>query len=206
MDMTKFARQSSSIILAAAVAASLMTAASAQTTQEILNYTGEGREAFLAAGAQEEGELVIYSAMIVDQALRPLAEAFMAKYPSINVTYWRGDSEDVSQRVLAEIRANNLVADVVEGTSVGASLVRAGVAEPFTTPMLDAIDEIYRDPDNMWVPTRLSYYCMAYNTDMVSEADVPKSYEELLDPRWNNQIAWRIGSESIFGRLPSRIS
>jgi iron(III) transport system substrate-binding protein len=168
----------------------------AMTTQEILNYMKPDREQVLMKGAQEEGELVVYSAMIVDQALKPLADAFMAKYPGIKLTYWRGDSEDIVQRVLAEVRAKNLVADVVEGTSLGESLVRAEVAEPFTSPMLEAYPESYRDPKGLWAATRVSYYCMAYNTELVSAADVPKTYEDLLDPKWKGKIAWRIGSES----------
>lgn len=168
----------------------------AQSEEEILNYSGADREAFLTQGAKTEGEMVFYSAMIVDQALRPLADAFMAKYPFVKVEYWRGDSEDIAQRVLTEVRSGNVVVDVVEGTSVAANLIRAGVSQKFTSPMLDAYPEAYRDPNHLWAATRISYYCMAYNTDKVAAADVPKTYQDLLDPKWKGQIAWRIGSES----------
>jgi ABC-type Fe3+ transport system substrate-binding protein len=168
----------------------------AQSQEEILHYTGADREKMLADGAAKEGELVVYSAMIVDQALQPLAEAFMKKYPSVTLTYWRGDSEDITQRVLAEERAKNVVVDVVEGTSVSENLIKAGVVQTFSSPMLDQYPESYRDPNHFWAATRVSYYCMAYNTDMVKAADLPKTYDDLLDPKWKGQMAWRIGSES----------
>lgn len=171
-------------------------AALAQSQEEILNYTGADRETFLVNGAKTEGALVLYSAMIVDQALRPLTEAFMAKYPGIKVEFWRGDSEDIAQRVLTEERSGNVVVDVVEGTSVAANLIKAGVMQKFTSPQLEEYPEAYRDPDHLWAATRISYYCMAYNTDKVKPEEVPKSYEDLLDPKWKGQIAWRIGSES----------
>ncbi|MBP1881979.1 ABC transporter substrate-binding protein [Sinorhizobium mexicanum] len=188
--------QSVSIVMAFPLLAGLGTPVFAQSQEEILHYAGADREKVLAEGAAKEGELVVYSAMIADQALQPLTDAFMKKYPSVTVTFWRGDSEDIAQRVLAEERANNVVVDVVEGTSVSENLIKAEAVQTFTSPMLDQYPDSYRDPNHLWAATRVSYYCMAYNTDMVNAADVPKSYEDLLDPKWQGQIAWRIGSES----------
>ena len=84
-----------------------------------LLYQGPDREQKLIDGAKREGQVVIYSAMIVNQALRPIAEKFSKKYPFLKLTYWRADSEDIMQKISAEVRANNVVADIVEGTGVG---------------------------------------------------------------------------------------
>jgi ABC-type Fe3+ transport system substrate-binding protein len=183
-------------VLAVGLSMSFGQSALALDTAEILNYVGADREQVLVEGAKKEGELVVYSAMIVDQALRPLTDAFMAKYPFETVTFWRGDSESLAQRVLAESRANNVVADVVEGTSVAAALTEADVVQKFTSPALDQYPAKLRDANNLWAATRLSYYCMAYNTDLVTAAEVPKTFDDLLDPKWKGKIAWRIGSES----------
>jgi iron(III) transport system substrate-binding protein len=59
-----------------------------------------------------------------------------------------------------------------------------------------AFPERYRDPNNLWAPTRLSYYSIAYNTKLVPPAKVPRSYADLLDPQWRGRIAWRIGSST----------
>jgi ABC-type Fe3+ transport system substrate-binding protein len=170
--------------------------ASAQAPDDIFKYIGSDRQQKLIEGARKEGQVAFYSALIVNQALRPIAEKFGKKYPFIKVTHWRADSEDIAQKVSAEVRANNVVGDVLEGTGVGEQAVQAGLLVPYTTPAIVAFPESYRDPTNMWTPTRLSYYSIAYNTRLVPENKVPKSYEDLLDPQWKGKIAWRIGSAS----------
>jgi ABC-type Fe3+ transport system substrate-binding protein len=170
--------------------------ASAQAPDDIFKYSGPDRQQKLIEGARKEGQVVFYSAMIVNQALRPITDKFGKKYPFIKMTHWRADSEDIAQKVSAEVRANNVVGDVLEGTGVGEQAVQAGLLVPYTTPAIVAFPESYRDPTNMWTPTRLSYYSIAYNTRLVPENKVPKTFEDLLDPQWKGKIAWRIGSAS----------
>jgi iron(III) transport system substrate-binding protein len=167
-----------------------------QTTDEILKYTGTDRDQKLLAGAKKEGQVVIYSAMIVNQALRPLVEGFMKKYPFLKATYWRADSEYLTTKIAAEVRANNVVADVLEGTGVGELVSEANLAQPYLTPMLEAYPQKYHDPDGLWTATRLSYYSIAYNTRLVAADKVPRTYEDLLDPQWRGKLAWRVGSSS----------
>src|SRR5437868_1598965 len=107
-----------SVKLSIAVVAMLVAAApvSAQETDNVLTYAGRDRTERLIAGAKREGQVTYYSAMIVNQALRPLTAAFQKKYPFIKMTFWRADSEDIQTRMSAEIRAKKLVVDVAEGT------------------------------------------------------------------------------------------
>src|SRR5215470_5227234 len=98
------------------------TVAHALTADEILNYTGTDRQKILEQGARKEGTLVIYSGMIVNQLLRPLTEAFEKKYPFIKTRYWRGDGNQVMVKVLAELQANALVADLVEGSGMSGAV------------------------------------------------------------------------------------
>ena len=128
--------------------------------------------------------------MIVNQALRPLTAAFQKKYPFIKMTHWRANSEDILTRVSAEMRANKLVADVIEGTGVGELAVRAGLAQPVWSPQLADIPEYMRDPRRLWAPTRMSYFGIAYNTRLVPAGTAPKTYEDLLDPKWKGKMAW----------------
>jgi ABC-type Fe3+ transport system substrate-binding protein len=184
--------------LSAVAMAAMMLAgpARAQTPQQILTYKGPDREQKLIEGAKKEGQVVIYAAMIVNQAMRPIAEKFGKKYPFVKLTYWRADSEDITAKVAAEVRANNVVADVVEGTGVGEQAVQANLLLPYYTPAINVYPEAYRDPNGMWTPTRLSYYSIAYNTKTVPADRAPKSYQDLLDPQWKGKMAWRIGSAS----------
>src|SRR5260370_40798053 len=105
-------------------------AARAQSPADGLLYQGPDREQKLIEGAKKEGQVVIYAAMIVNQAMRPIAEKFGKKYPFIKLTSWRADSEDIVQKASAEVRANNVVADVIEGTGAGQQAVEANVAKP----------------------------------------------------------------------------
>src|SRR6266850_1538598 len=92
------------------------------TTEEILNYKGPDRQKVLEDGARKEGTVVIYSGMIVNQLLRPLTEAFEKKYPFIRTRYWRGDANQIVVKVLAEIQANALMADIVEGSGLSSAV------------------------------------------------------------------------------------
>ena len=183
------------IVAALALAASLGAAAPAMA-QEILTNRDANREQLLLEGARKEGQVVLYSAAIVNQALRPMAEAFMKKYPFIKLTFWRGDTEEIIAKVSAEVRAKNLVADLVEGTGVGEIAVEAGLTVPFATPATDALPAMYRDPTGNWASTRVSYFGIAYNTKLTPADQAPKSYDDLLDPRWKGKLAWRIGTSS----------
>lgn len=185
------------VAVAALVASLVLPGVSrAQSAADILNYKGADRQKRLEEGAKKEGQVVLYSAMIVNQAQRPIAAAFMKKYPFIKMTYWRGDSEDIAAKLAAEVRADNVVADVVEGTGVGELVVEAKQAQPYYSPGIDGIPKTYHDPEGLWTPTRLSYYSIAYNTKLVPPNEVPKTYEDLLDPKWKGKLAWRIGSSS----------
>jgi iron(III) transport system substrate-binding protein len=178
------------LAIAIAIAGFLPAAASAQSGDGILTYKGPDRAQKLLAGAKKEGEVVFYSGMIVNQALRPIVTAFSKKYPFIKMTYWRGDSEDIITKVSTEMRGHNPVADVMEGTGIGDLAVRAGIAQPAWSPQLAGIPERLRDPRGLWAPTRMSYFSIAYNTNLVAARDVPKTYRDLLNPKWKGKMAW----------------
>ena len=170
-------------------------AAKAQA-QDILLSHAPDREQQILDGARKEGQVVLYSAMIVNQALRPLAEAFMKKYPFVKMTYWRGDTEEIIEKLSAEERANHPVADVAEGTGVGDLAVGAGLTQPYDTPLVEQLPERYHDPGKRWTYTRISYFSAAYNTKLIPSGTQPKSYDDLLDPRWRGKLAWRVGTAS----------
>jgi ABC-type Fe3+ transport system substrate-binding protein len=182
--------------LAAGAMALAAAAATTAAAQDILLSKAPDRAQTILDGARKEGQVALYSAMIVNQALRPLTDAFMKKYPFVKMTFWRGDTEEIVDKLSAEERANNVVADVVEGTGVGDLAVNAGLTQPYDTPMVAAMPARYRDPRGRWTYTRISYFSIAYNTRLVPPDQVPKSYDALLDPRWRGKLAWRVGTAS----------
>jgi iron(III) transport system substrate-binding protein len=171
------------------VAAALLfgTATRAQTLAELANYAGPDRTARLIAGAKKEGTVTLYSsATLQDQSA--IVGAFQAKY-GIKVQQWRGSSEDIRDRVLTEYAGGRFDADVAEtaGPSMEA-LFREQVLQPVTTPAAEALIPPARLPHHSWTATRLSIFVGAYNTRLVKTADVPKSYEDLRDPKWKGKL------------------
>src|ERR1700740_371463 len=81
-------------------------------------YRGPDREQRLLDDARREGEVTVYSSMIVDQALRPIVDGFEAKYPFVKTKYVRDDPPQQLQKLMAESHSGHMVADVVESTGL----------------------------------------------------------------------------------------
>ena len=144
----------------------------------------------LIAKAKQEGQLVYYTDLIVDQVVRPLVAAFEAKY-GIKVSYSRGDSQDNVLKILNEYRAGRVQADVFGLTSGLQVLVEAGAVKQFTTVNGSELPPQYRDPDRYWVSSHLYVLTPALNTDLVPASQRPKTYEDLLAPTWKDKIVWK---------------
>lgn len=178
-----------------ALAVSLSAGALAQNA-DILTYKGADRQQKLEEGAKREGTLMFYSALTVDQGLRAEVNAFQKKYPFVKTEFWRGTEIQISQKVMAEQRANNLQADVIESVGVAGTLSRANAIVPFETPFAEAIPARYRDPTKLSVASRLNFFGVSYNTKLTPPGTQPKTYDDLLDPKWKGKIAWREDSVS----------
>jgi ABC-type Fe3+ transport system substrate-binding protein len=170
-------------------------AAKAAPAGDMALYPGPDRAQRLEAAARREGKVVFYSGMIENQALRPIADAFRKKYPFIAVEYWRGDSRALVQKALSERRADRVGGDVLESTGGAAALMRAGAVSPFHSPAMADYPDKYLDRNGFWAASRLDYFGLAYNTRQVAAAEAPKSYDDLLLPKWRGAIAWRADSE-----------
>ena len=179
----------------AVVAAStfLMTAPTvAQTPPSphaaIYNYKGADRAARLQERGKAEGSVSLYTSMAPTE-IAPLAEAFEKK-TGIKVNVWRALSEGVAQRALSEARGKRHAMDVVEtnGPEVEA-LAREQVLAPFYSPFLTDLPAGSVPKHGMWAADRLNFFVVAYNTNKVKLADLPKTYEGFLDPKWKGRIA-----------------
>ena len=138
--------------------------------------------------AKREGAVNLYTSMqVVDS--RPLSEAFEKKY-GIKVNLWRASGEKVAQRVLSEARAGRNDVDVVETDGAQIEILhREKQLAPFDAPSMRDIPPDIVPAHRGYVPSRLTLYVMAYNTKRVPEAEVPKTYDDLLAPRWSGRFA-----------------
>jgi iron(III) transport system substrate-binding protein len=185
-----------------AIAGALATAPGNVSAQNAADnpamYHGPDREQRLLEGARKEGQVTVYSSMIVDQALRPLVEGFQKKYPFVKAQYVRDDPPQQLQKLMAEARAGRMVADVLESTGLEVPVRAANIDQPFWSPQIDAYAPERRDPQNFWAPTRFSYLGACYNTNLVKAADLPKSFDDYLDPKWKGKTVW---SGTVIGAM-----
>src|SRR5262249_18665480 len=120
---------------------------------------------------------------------------FEAKYPFIRVDAFKGDSPEVARRIIEEYKAGKYVADEID-LSIGGlgAMLKAGILQSFSSPELANIEADAIEPGKHWVVCDQSYISLGYNTKEVSEADVPKTYDDLLDPRWKGKMALSAGA------------
>jgi iron(III) transport system substrate-binding protein len=138
--------------------------------------------------AKKEGRVVVYGS-VVPQAMEDFNRGFEAKY-GIKVEYWRGDSTKVSERALTEWRAGKPGFDVVEGNR-GVQLImkQEGLFTKFVPPASEKFPAQVKEKDGLITPWRVLPISILYNTEMVKPADLPKSFDDLLQPKWANKIA-----------------
>jgi iron(III) transport system substrate-binding protein len=186
------------LALIVSAGATVALAQDASPSDNPATYRGTDREQRLVDGARKEGQVTVYSSMIVDQALRPLIDAFQTKYSFIKAQYVRDDPPQQLQKIMAESRAGRMVADVLESTGLEVPIRTADIDQPFWSPQIDAYDPGLLDPDNYWAPTRTSYLGACYNTNLVKPGEAPKSFADYLDPKWKGKIAW---SSTVAGAM-----
>jgi iron(III) transport system substrate-binding protein len=174
-------------LLRLATATLLAALATAVAAQQPATYEGADREARLIAGAKKEGELVMYTSGQADD-FNVLAKAFEQKY-GVKVSMWRAGSEKVLQRALAEARGGRFAVDVVETNGPELEMLqREGLAQAVKSPHLADIIPAARQPHGEWVGTRLNVYALAYNTKAVKRDELPRSYDDLAQPRWKGRL------------------
>ncbi|NDA47797.1 MAG: extracellular solute-binding protein [Alphaproteobacteria bacterium] len=144
----------------------------------------------LIAAAKKEGQVTWYTTQIVNQFVAPTAQYFEKKY-GIKVNYVRAETSQVILRVLNEARAGKLQADIVDGTGM-AALVKEGVVEKWLPESVKRLPKEYYDPAGYWTATNLYVRVAGYNTNLVKRGDEPKSYDDLLDPKWKGKMAWSV--------------
>src|SRR4249919_3357471 len=183
-----------SLLLAATLSAVLLNQISwAATVEEVAMLKSSDRQKILVEGAKKEGKLSFYTTLIVDQVVRPLKEAFEKEYPFVQVEFFRGNSDRIVQRLVSEYQAKRYAVDVVDGTTTTTLVRRAGYAQKFFSPHLAEYPADLKDAQGFWGVANLYFHTLGYNTKMVKPNEVPKNYEDLLNPRWKGQLFWSTG-------------
>lgn len=143
----------------------------------------------LIEAAKKEGTVTWATGLIVSQAARPIAAAFEEKY---GVKVELTNVDNLLLRMTNEARAGMPTIDIFDnaGNTI-AAMREADLIVPYASPEAARYRPEHKDPDNFWASCCLFYYAVAINTEMVKLEDEPKTYEDLLDPRWKDQMAWQ---------------
>jgi iron(III) transport system substrate-binding protein len=144
----------------------------------------------LIEAAKKEGKVVYYTSVDLPLAEK-VAKSFEAKYSGIDVRVERSGAERVFQRIGQEYGSNVHAVDVVNSSDAAHFIVwkRDGLLVPYVP---EDVAKFYpadhKDPDGMFASWRVWLSVIAYNTDLVKAADAPKSFADLLDPKWKGKI------------------
>jgi ABC-type Fe3+ transport system substrate-binding protein len=147
-------------------------------------------DAATVAAAKREGEVTWYSTQIINQLVRPVAAAFEKKYPGIRVRYIRANATEIAIKILNESRAGNPQSDVFDGTSTVVPLKREGYVLQWLPEAAKSFPALYRDPEGYWIASHIFINTPGYNTALVPKGGEPKTYQDLLDPKWRGKIVW----------------
>ena len=144
----------------------------------------------LIEAARKEGKVVFYSSMDLPVGEK-LGRAFEAKYPGIAVQIERSGSERLFQRVAQEFGSGIRAADIINSSDASHFITwkRDKWLAPFVTEdIAQHFLPEFRDPDGMSATSRIYLSSIAYNTSLVKPEDAPKSFADLLDPKWAGKM------------------
>ncbi len=184
-----------SLKLAAIAVAMLTTLAAgnfamAQTSEDLWKslekLPAAEREKKLLEGAKKEGEMVWYTNSGIENATRYI-QGFKKKYPSINANFWRSKTRQVTQRIVAEANAGKHLVDVIKpSTDLLPILLERNLIGKYDTPLRAIYPAHAKSP--FYTNMNYAFRVFAFNPRKVNAKDAPKSWDDLLQPRWKNEI------------------
>jgi len=165
------------------------TASKPATAAEIALYQGRDRDQVLVEGAKKEGQVLFYNS---NTWLSTVAQEFEKKYPFVKVSVWRSDSTNVVKRTVEEYASGRFLVDVVETTpEFMAALHRKGVFQEYYSPEMAAYSDDVKAKGKIgvyYLADRELYISLGFNTKLVSLVEAPKTYTDLLDPKWKGKM------------------
>jgi len=158
----------------------------------------------LIDGAKKEGALVWYMSASIEDA-KAILLAFSKKYPFIKTDFFRAGSARLFNRIMNEARAGKVLFDLVAVRGLEThQLVKAGLLQPYVSPESAAYPAGFKDAKGYWVDYFDAYNVIGYNTQLVARDQAPKSWEDLLDPKWKGKIALDEENFSWYGAMTQK--
>jgi iron(III) transport system substrate-binding protein len=152
------------------------------------------------AAAKKEGALTLYTT-IAEKDLPTLTKPFETKY-GVKVTVWRAGTSNILQRAVQETAAKKYDVDVIHiGAPEMEALAREQVLLPITSPVQNELQPGSVPAHRQWAATLLSVWVQAYNTKLIKKESLPRTYRDLLDPKWKGKLGVEGKDEDWFASV-----
>jgi len=147
------------------------------------------QDAARVEAAKKEGKVVWYTSLALPSAEK-VAKLFEAAYPGIKVEVHRTGSQRILQRVMQELQANIKNVDVVHTSDAGhyVLLKEKKLLARHTPAGVERFPAGFKDRDGYYYGLRATVNVIAYNTQKVTAAEAPKTWKDLLDPKWKGRM------------------
>jgi iron(III) transport system substrate-binding protein len=152
------------------------------------------------SSATHEGALTLYTT-IAEKDLPVLIQPFEARH-GIKVNVWRAGTDRVLQRTMSEAAAGRHDVDVIHfGSPEMEALAREKVLAPVDSPVHTDLQPGSVPAHKYWAATVLSVWVQAYNTKLLKPEELPKSYADLLDPKWKGKLGIEAKDQDWFASV-----
>jgi iron(III) transport system substrate-binding protein len=184
-------------IVVFAASALLAGEAAAQT---LFNYSGADRMERIIAAAKKEGTLTLYTTF-AEKDQPTLIKPFEAKY-GVKVSIWRAGTDKVLQRTLAEAAARKYDVDAIHfGSPEMEALSREKILQAVSSPLHKELQPGSVPAHREWAATLLSVWVQVYNTNLIKKSDLPRTYGDLLDPKWKGKLGIEAKNQDWFASV-----
>ena len=160
--------------------------------------TEKQREVRLIEAAKKEGKVAYWDSVNAKEWEYVFGK-FRQRYPFVATEFWRAGDAEVYQKIMTEARAGVHNVDIA-GVEINllAELKKAGLMKKYSWPSTSGWASQHKDPEGYWVARQINCVVIAYNTSLVSPAEAPKSWDDLLHPKWKGAISMdKDGSEWV---------
>lgn len=152
------------------------------------------------------GTLNLYTSMQLD-LVEPLGEFFEEKYPDVNVDIMYSGAVELEQRLWSEHEAGEIQADVIWGAdpSLALDFKEQGLAMQYESPYAENVPDFLKDEDNYYIAGRVYSMGFGYNDTLVSEEEVPSTWDEFLELGDRAAMASPLHSGTSFTALSAMV-
>lgn len=136
--------------------------------------------------AKKEGKITLYAPLSA-QAMTVVPAGFMKRFPGVTVDHIDGTSDKLIARILAELKGGRVLADVMSGAlSYLPQILELKIVAPIVVP--EAAPYPAQVKGDSWVATDMQFYIAGWNTNLVKKGEEPRSYEDLANSKWKNNL------------------